>query len=186
MYDSLFTKWTNAFSVSIVFVSYWASLSKAGNIKKKSKSKSPLATEQLWALCLQDTDVPVWQNFSPWGFVSLLAIWQWLPPTSNPSPPPPSLKNHTLRGSWWHPKHEVVTGLSNPNLDVSLEDLLLWPTGRLPHMPSPWNKPDLLFSHWLQAKVSISLTLNHQSPAFRSMVRLLHNLNRMRLMRNNW
>lgn len=86
MYDSLFTKWTNAFSVSIVFVSYWASLSKAGNIKKKSKSKSPLATEQLWALCLQDTDVPVWQNFSPWGFVSLLAIWQWLPPTSNPPP----------------------------------------------------------------------------------------------------
>lgn len=85
MYDSLFTKWTNAFSLSIVFVSYWASLSKAGNIKK-SKSKSPLATEQLWALCLQDTDVPVWQNFSPWGFVSLLTIWQWLPPTSNPSP----------------------------------------------------------------------------------------------------
>lgn len=181
MYDSLFTKWTNAFRVSTVFVSHWASLSKAGNIKKKSSGD--------WAtlsFVFTRHRCPSLTELLPLGICLPPHYLTVITPDLQSLPPPPSLKNHTLRGSWWHPKHEAVTGLSNPNLDVSLEDLLLWPTGRLPHMPSPWNKPDLLFSHWLGAKVSISLTLNHQSPTLRSMVRLLHNLNRMRLMENNW
>ncbi len=53
--------------------------------------------------------------------------------------PPPWVRNHKLRGSWWNPKHEVVTWLSNPTLDFSLDDLLLWPTDRL-------RTCDLLFS----------------------------------------
>lgn len=39
-------------------------------------------------------------------------------------PPPPPLRNHKLRGSWWNPKHETLTGLSNPCLNLRRSSLL--------------------------------------------------------------
>lgn len=69
MYDSLFTKWTNAFSVSIVFVSYWASLSKAGNIKKKAKVKV-LWRLSNFELCVYKTQMSQSDRTSPFGDLS--------------------------------------------------------------------------------------------------------------------
>lgn len=99
----------------------------------------------------EDTDVPVCRELSAFRDLSSSLVSD----TDYP-PQPPSLRNLKLRGSRWNPKHEVVTGLSNPSLNFSLEDLLLWPTGRPAHMPSSWNLFDLLFCSWLEAKILIS------------------------------
>lgn len=47
--------------------------------------------------------------------------------------PPPPLRNHKLRGSWWNPKHEALTGLSNPCLDLRGSSLLTVPHTSSPH-----------------------------------------------------
>lgn len=46
-----------------------------------------------------------------------------------PHPPFPPLRKHNMGGSWWNPKHEVVTGLSKPSLDFNPDSLLaVWLT----------------------------------------------------------
>lgn len=128
-----------------------------GSVQKKQGEKA-VSLQWLSNFLLYvytDTDVPVCRQLSAFRDLSSSLVSD----TDYP-PHPPSLRNLKLRGSRWNPKHEVVTGLNNPSLDSSLEELLLCPTSRLAHMPSLWNYFDLLFCSQLVSKVLISSKLS--------------------------
>lgn len=92
-----------------------------------SQNKNLSGIEQLSVLSFYKIQMSLSERAVPSGdsSSSLLSNADYRPPSPIPPPPPtPPLRNHKLRGSWWNPKHEALTGLSNPCLDLRRSPLL--------------------------------------------------------------
>lgn len=90
-------------------------------IAEESNGKKAKILQQLWnfVLFVYKTQMSCSERAFPFRDLpsSLLSDTDY-------PPHPLFLRNHKLRGNWWNPKHEVVTGLSKPSLDFNLDSLL--------------------------------------------------------------
>lgn len=118
---------------------------------KKCNWKKAKSLNDCDFFCLKDTDVLVWKSFPPQEICLLLYYLTLI------TPHPPfwgSTRWEEANGissmKWWQDwAHQVWTSTQS----------LSWPAGWLPHMPSPQNQFDILFSNLLVAEVLVPSTL---------------------------